>query len=65
MTIHPADTLRPADFDTYEDHRMAMALSVVGSKVGGCVIHGADCVSKTYADYWEDFDRVCRLDRSN
>ena len=57
MTIHPADALRPAGFDTYEDHRMAMALSVVASKVGGCVIHGADCVAKTYADYWEDFDR--------
>lgn len=64
MTIHPADALRPAGFDTYEDHRMAMALSVVASKVGGCVIHGADCVAKTYADYWEDFDRVCQPDGS-
>ena len=65
MTIHPADALRPAGFDTYEDHRMAMALSVVASKVGGCVIHGADCVAKTYADYWEDFDRVCRANGSH
>ena len=64
MTIHPADALRPAGFDTYEDHRMAMALSVIASKVGGCVIHGADCVAKTYADYWQDFDSVCRPDRS-
>lgn len=62
MTIHPADDLRPTGFDTYEDHRMAMALSVVASKVGDCVIHGADCVAKTYADYWEDFDRVCGAD---
>ena len=59
MTIHPAEALRPAAFDTYEDHRMAMALSVVASKVGGCVIRGADCVAKTYADFWEDFQRVC------
>lgn len=59
MTIHPCQTLQPTGFDTYEDHRMAMALSVVAGKVGGCVIHGADCVAKTYADYWEDFDRVC------
>ena len=64
MTIHPAVTLRQAGFDTYEDHRMAMALSVVASKVGGCVIRGADCVAKTYADYWEDFDRVCRANAS-
>ena len=46
MTIHPTDALRPAGFDTYEDHRMAMALSVVASKVGGCVIHGADLRGK-------------------
>lgn len=59
MTVHPCQTLQRAGFDTYEDHRMAMALSVVASKVGGCVIHGADCVAKTYADYWDDFDRVC------
>lgn len=59
MTIHPGETLQPTGFDTYEDHRMAMALSVVASMVDGCVIQGADCVAKTYADYWEDFDRVC------
>ena len=64
MTVHPAEALRPAGFDTYEDHRMAMALSVVASKVGGCAIRGANCVAKTYADYWEDFDRVCRPDGS-
>lgn len=58
MTVHPAPHLKPAGFDTYEDHRMAMALSVVASKVGNCVIRGAECVAKTYADYWEDFDRV-------
>ena len=58
MTVHPAPRLNSAGFDTHEDHRMAMAMSVVASKVGNCVIHGADCVAKTYADYWEDFDRA-------
>ena len=58
MTIHPARQLRPAAFDTYEDHRMAMALSVLASKIGDCDIRGADCVAKTYADYWRDFARV-------
>lgn len=59
MTIRPLrKPLRPAAFDTYEDHRMAMALSVFASKIGGCDILGADCVAKTYADYWEDFSRL-------
>ena len=58
MTIHPAEApLRAAAFDTYEDHRMAMALSVFASRIGGCDILGADCVAKTYADYWQDFAR--------
>ncbi len=59
MIVHPAAAPRAATFDPYEDHRMAMAFSVVASKVGGCVIRDAGCVSKTYADYWDDFDRVC------
>lgn len=55
LTIQPTAQLQPAAFETYEDHRMAMALSVLASKVGDCRILGADCVSKTYADYWQDF----------
>ena len=62
MTIHPAPTLRPAAFETYEDHRMAMALSVLASKIGDCRILGADCVSKTYADYWQDFAGIYPTD---
>ena len=58
MTIHPVTTARSAAFDTYEDHRMAMALSVLASKVGDCRIRGADCVSKTYPNYWEDLQRI-------
>ena len=60
MTIAPAPKLRPAAFDTYEDHRMAMALSVLASGIGGCEIRDPGCVAKTYADYWRDFEQVCR-----
>jgi len=58
MTIEPARELRPAVFDTYEDHRMAMSLSVLASKVPGCEIADPECVSKTYADYWDDFELI-------
>ena len=60
MTIHPTGQLRPARFDTYQDHRMAMALSVLASGIGGCAVADPGCVAKTYADYWQDFDSVCR-----
>ena len=58
MTIQPAPALRPTAFDTYEDHRMAMALSVLASGIGGCEIRDPGCVAKTYADYWRDFERL-------
>lgn len=58
MTIHPTRAPRPAAFDTYEDHRMAMALSVFATGVGGCEVRTPDCVAKTYADYWRDFERI-------
>ena len=58
MTIHPAPAPRSAAFDTYEDHRMAMALSVFASRIGGCQVRAPACVAKTYADYWQDFGRI-------
>ncbi len=57
MAIQPCPALGAATFETYEDHRMAMALSVLASMIGGCTVLGAECVAKTYAAYWEDFDR--------
>lgn len=58
MTIHPAATPRPAAFDTYDDHRMAMSLAVLASRVDGCEVRTPDCVAKTYADFWQDFQRI-------
>lgn len=60
VTVHPSADLRPVDFETYQDHRMAMGLSVLASKIGGCRVLGSECVSKTYADYWQDFDAIYR-----
>ncbi len=45
-------------FETYGDHRMAMALSVLASKIPNCSIVDPDCVNKTYPGYWNDFDAL-------
>ena len=55
--VSPSD-LRPARFDTYDDHRMAMSLAVFASKAGSCEVRDPGCVAKTYADFWEDFERI-------
>jgi 3-phosphoshikimate 1-carboxyvinyltransferase len=42
-----------AVIDSKNDHRIAMAFSILGVAVGDTVIDGAECVAKTYPDYWE------------
>jgi len=38
---------------TYNDHRIAMALSLIGLKIPDVVITGADCVRKTAPEYFD------------
>ena len=46
-------SLRGAVIDTKGDHRIAMAFSILGSVAGETVLDGAECVSKTFPQYWE------------
>lgn len=45
-------------FDTYADHRMAMALAPVAFFIPGIVVRDAGTVSKSYPDYWEQLQRA-------
>ncbi len=53
LTVHPGP-LNPAIIETYDDHRMAMSLALVGLKQEGVVITNPGCVSKTYPNYFEE-----------
>ena len=55
LTITPG-SLQPATIETYDDHRMAMSLSLAGLRQSGVVITDPGCVSKTYPDYFKDFE---------
>ena len=52
ITVHPGE-VRPAVVNTYEDHRMAMAFSLVGCRVKGIVIDNPGCCRKTFENYFE------------
>jgi 3-phosphoshikimate 1-carboxyvinyltransferase len=54
LTITPRP-LTGCAVDTYNDHRMAMSLSLIGLKVPGVVIRNPGCVAKTYPGFWQDF----------
>lgn len=53
MTIYPCDEFKSATVQTYNDHRMAMAFSLVGLRVSGIEIENPGCVSKTFPNFFE------------
>ena len=38
----------------YDDHRVAMAFSVLGVVVGGTILDEKRCVEKTWPNWWDD-----------
>ncbi|HEX4901836.1 MAG TPA: 3-phosphoshikimate 1-carboxyvinyltransferase [Acidimicrobiales bacterium] len=57
MVIRPAP-LRPATFETYRDHRMAMAFSLLGLVAPGMEIRDPGCVAKTFPGWWDLLDQL-------
>jgi 3-phosphoshikimate 1-carboxyvinyltransferase len=53
LTIVPRP-LHGATIDTYDDHRMAMSMALVGLRVPGVVIRDPNCVAKTYPQFFAD-----------
>jgi 3-phosphoshikimate 1-carboxyvinyltransferase len=53
LTIQPCTAIKPANIHTYNDHRMAMAFSLIGLRVPGICIENPACVSKTFPDYFK------------
>jgi 3-phosphoshikimate 1-carboxyvinyltransferase len=47
-----------AVIDSKGDHRIAMAFSLLGTVAGNTVIDGAECVTKTYPEYWDVFGNL-------
>ncbi len=46
--------------DTYDDHRIAMSLALVGLRRGGLSIRSPAVVAKSYPGFWCDLERLCR-----
>jgi 3-phosphoshikimate 1-carboxyvinyltransferase len=42
-----------AVIDSKGDHRIAMAFGVLGIAIGGITIDGAECVTKTFPQFWD------------
>ena len=57
LRIEPAP-LHAATIDTYDDHRMAMSMALVGLRIPGVVIRDPGCTAKTYPDFFRDLERL-------
>jgi 3-phosphoshikimate 1-carboxyvinyltransferase len=53
FTVTPG-TVRPTRFRTYDDHRMAMSLALLGLRAPGVEVEDPGCVAKTYPDFFAD-----------
>jgi 3-phosphoshikimate 1-carboxyvinyltransferase len=52
--------LRGARIETYNDHRMAMSMALVGLAVPGIVILDPECTAKTYPDFFADLTQISK-----
>ena len=51
-SVLPAGIGAGVRLKTYDDHRMAMSLALIGLRLDGVVLEDPGCVAKTYPGYW-------------
>ncbi len=57
MTVRPGPP-HGAEIDTYDDHRIAMALSLAGLVIPDVVINDPGCVAKTWPGFFDELDQL-------
>lgn len=58
VKIYPSQP-KPAEIETFGDHRVAMSFALTGLRADGIVIKNAEVCSKTFGDYFKVLDGVC------
>ena len=62
LVIYPGIP-QPSLVSTYEDHRMAMAFSLIGLRSEGIVIDNPLCCKKTFEEYFSLLDQIIKEHR--
>jgi len=61
MHIFPSESqIKDAVVDSFDDHRIAMSLALIGLRGSKVVINNAECVSKTFPNYFEEMNKIVR-----
>ena len=64
LVIHPKKSLTPAQVHTYDDHRVAMAFSLLGLLYEGVSVEDPACVSKSFPEFWNEMQRFMDFHRA-
>lgn len=57
IIIYPGK-IKPTNVETYDDHRMAMAFTLIGLREEGIVINNYKCCAKTFENYFDIIDKI-------
>lgn len=57
LTVFPGQ-VKPTVVDTYDDHRIAMSLTLIGLRVPGIGIRNPGCVRKTFPNFFEKLEAL-------
>ena len=49
---------KPAEINTYNDHRMAMSFAVAGIVLPGIIINNPEVVTKTFPEFWKKINGI-------
>jgi 3-phosphoshikimate 1-carboxyvinyltransferase len=60
LEITPPQQWRAATIDTYDDHRIAMCFALCSLSGEPITINDPGCVSKTFPEYFGEFDRLAQ-----
>jgi 3-phosphoshikimate 1-carboxyvinyltransferase len=63
LHIDPPDQLKPAEIETYDDHRMAMSFALAATRSPDVKIKDPQCVSKTYPNFFADLRKALNAER--
>lgn len=58
LVIRGGGKLRPAQIETYNDHRVAMSFGLYRLLANGIQIQDPGCVSKSFPNYWQELTRL-------
>lgn len=59
LIINGKNNLFGGEVDSWNDHRIAMALAIAATRCDNpMIIHGIECVKKSYPRFWEDYKKL-------